>query len=663
VRLRRLLRWLAVVLIPAAPAALPGAPVVLSEGTNISADVTSDGRIAMDLLGSIWVLPVSGGQADIVTDNLLPAHRPRWAPQGDRILYQTESSHGVHLWILDLAQGGATQLGDDRFFSQQGAWHPDGERIVYSSARGNSGLDLWEHDLPSGLNWRISNLAGDESDPVWSANGRHLAYVRHHDNEWALVLRRFGESERELVVSDELLAAPSWRPDGSLLTFLQQVDGVLTQQMVILSEPPLVRQIGAGQDFFLAPVSWLDRQQLFYTADGQIKTRGFADRRVKSVPFTAVVGQPAARSTQTATSRVLPIVDPPDRKLVIRAARLFDGAWHTYRPATDVVIDGPLIVAVEPRREHADAQILDLGNVTILPGFIDSYSSIPRGDQGRAGLQLLSYGVTTIISDEHRSDIDPQLWESERDPGPRLLFAGDASAAPDAAGAAELLFVTVPSGDAPGNGQRQQIRAWQDLNVAVLVDNWRIGLRIGADLLLGANTMPTSPLGRQYQDIQLALGAGPMILVSGLADAGTPGLTPLLRSRQAKLSGQPGPVRRRFAAIPQFRSNAARVLVGSKPNGLPAGLSMHAELRALAAAGLRGDQVMRAAGANAATILGLENQIGRVAAGSRADLVLVNGDPLRNIADALKVVAIVRNGRFYSAASLLERLAQAKNVE
>ena len=93
----------------------------------------------------------------------------------------------------------------------------------------------------------------------------------------------------------------------------------------------------------------------------------------------------------------------------------------------DVIIDGSLITAVEPRREYADSQVLDLGDVTILPGFIDSYASIPPGDPARAGLQLLSYGVTTIISDERRSDFDPQLWESEGSPGPRLLLAADAS--------------------------------------------------------------------------------------------------------------------------------------------------------------------------------------------------------------------------------------------
>ena len=106
-----------------------------------------------------------------------------------------------------------------------------------------------------------------------------------------------------------------------------------------------------------------------------------------------------------------------------------------------------------------------------------------------------------------------------------------------------------------------------------------------------------------------------------------------------------------------------RVILGSKPSGLPAGLSLHAELRALAAAGMRGDQVLRAAGANVASMFGLEKQVGRVAPGSLADLVLVNGDPLNDVADALKVVAVVRNGRFFSAVSLLEQVAQRENVE
>jgi imidazolonepropionase-like amidohydrolase len=105
------------------------------------------------------------------------------------------------------------------------------------------------------------------------------------------------------------------------------------------------------------------------------------------------------------------------------------------------------------------------------------------------------------------------------------------------------------------------------------------------------------------------------------------------------------------------------VVLGSKPNGLPAGLGLHAEFRALTAAGLTPEQALRAAGVNAAASLGLGLQLGRIAVGSFADLVIVDGDPLADIDDALRVVAVVRNGRFFSAIGLIDRIGESATVE
>jgi imidazolonepropionase-like amidohydrolase len=109
-------------------------------------------------------------------------------------------------------------------------------------------------------------------------------------------------------------------------------------------------------------------------------------------------------------------------------------------------------------------------------------------------------------------------------------------------------------------------------------------------------------------------------------------------------------------------TGAASVVIGSKPNGLPPGLGLHAELLALNGAGLSPDEALRAAGANAADALG-HPQLGRVVPGALADLVLVGGDPANRITDAVNIVAVVRNGRFYSLVRLLEEAGAAAAVE
>lgn len=579
------------------------AQTILTEGTNISADASAtNGRIAFDLLGNIWILPARGGQAQELPNTIKPARSPRWSPSAEHLVYQTDSRTGSQLWLHDMASGESRLLSNGRSSDHQASWHPQGERIIYSSALTGRGLDLWELDIPTGLRWRVSNNEGDETEPVWSANGQHLAYVLHDEIGWSLMVREYGEPDRKLLQSTRSIHAPSWRPDGSLLTFLSETEDGYSLNMLILSEPPMVRQLSTvEEDFFLSPVSWLDRQRMIYAADGHILSRDFDARRSTPVHFRAMIDNAVKQQEKLTLDPHLPLVTPPKEKLVIRAARLFDGVHAEYQNELDVLVDGPVITAVGSRQEWPDATILDLGNVTVLPGFIDIYSALPKGD--RAGASLLAYGITTIVSDDPVGTLLPDQWHGEESPGPRLISAGNIS--------------------------------FEDIHTV-------------------ADRLPSSPLGRQYQDMQIAVSNGPEILVSGLANAGTPGLNQLLLSRQAQTFGHGATTVRHYSAVPQLGSAQSSIVLGSKPNGLPPGLALHAELRALAAAGLSGDQVLRAAGVNIGKSLGLGQQIGTIAPGALADLVLVAGDPLTNIADTLKIVAVVRNGRFYSLISLLE---------
>jgi imidazolonepropionase-like amidohydrolase len=137
----------------------------------------------------------------------------------------------------------------------------------------------------------------------------------------------------------------------------------------------------------------------------------------------------------------------------------------------------------------------------------------------------------------------------------------------------------------------------------------------------------------------------------------------LLGSRQAGLLGKYPTAIRRFTDKPRLNSHSSSIVLGSEPNGLPPGIALHAEFLALAESGLIAEQALRTAGVNAAAALGVNLQIGRIAPGASADLVLIDGDPLENINDARNIVGIVRNGRFYSAIGLIERAEKTNNVE
>lgn len=645
-----------VLLIPAVRA-----DVVVSEGTNINVDVASDGRIALDLLGSLWIREAGQPDAELVGATESAVRRPKFSPDGASLVVETGTAERTNLRIIDAATGDSKSIGNDRFTNRFPNWHPGDERIVFSSARHDDGFDLWEADVRTGLEWRLSNQMGDETDPAWSADGRHLVYVHAHDGQWSLMLRQFGRPDERLLVSSEPIAAPSWRPDGSLVTWLTREDTGWSIWMTILSEPRLHRRLLTDGDLFIAPVAWPDRRRLVYAANGQIRSRSFDAWTSSTIPFRAHIVEPANVVAARTSQRALADINRPAGRTIIRAGRLFDGLGSGYIKRVDVVIDDGVITAVEESLERSDGIVVDLGDLTLLPGLVDAYASVSESIGESDGPRLLGLGVTTIVAPHPRADELNETWSGKETPGPRLL-----NAAPLATATFDdplPWLVTLRGNPVSAKELRSTVNRWQQRGVVVLADSWQAAVGTGASMVLGVDSGPTSPAGRSYADVRLASGSGEITLVSGLADAGTPGVDAIWQSRVASLFPRPRQPSRRFTIVPDLAPSAPTIVAGSFPNGLPPGVALQAELRALVAAGLSPAEALKAAGVNAARALGLGLTIGRVAPGAAADLLVVDGDPLANVDDALAIIGIVRNGRFFSVSGLLDRATAAESVE
>ncbi len=85
----------------------------------------------------------------------------------------------------------------------------------------------------------------------------------------------------------------------------------------------------------------------------------------------------------------------------------------------------------------------------------------------------------------------------------------------------------------------------------------------------------------------------------------------------------------------------------------PPGFGLHQELAWLVRAGLTPFQVLRLATLGAARFLGVADSLGTIAPGKLADLVLLDGDPRRDISNTRRIRAVVANGRYFEPIDLL----------
>jgi hypothetical protein len=89
------------------------------------------------------------------------------------------------------------------------------------------------------------------------------------------------------------------------------------------------------------------------------------------------------------------------------------------------------------------------------------------------------------------------------------------------------------------------------------------------------------------------------------------------------------------------------------------GYSLHSELEQLVASGLSPLDALGAATVRPAEFFGIENDIGTVDPGKRADLVLLDADPLANISNTRRISGVVSKGEFYAPAELVAELGYA----
>jgi len=82
-----------------------------TEGSWISVDVSPDGQtLVFDLLGDLYTMPFSGGQATALTQGMAFDGQPRFSPDGRSVVFVSDRSGGDAVWTISLDKADTTRI-------------------------------------------------------------------------------------------------------------------------------------------------------------------------------------------------------------------------------------------------------------------------------------------------------------------------------------------------------------------------------------------------------------------------------------------------------------------------------------------------------------------------------------------------------------------------
>jgi Tol biopolymer transport system component len=670
----------------------------------LAPDISPDGKqIAFTALNNLWVMQI-GKQPQQLTHDAYFEEGPQWSPDGRYLAYASDNDGIMNLYVRDMQSGETKRVSPSPSAAQLlPAWSPDGKFLVFQDQEGVTSVV----EIASGHVHALTPPLFDPGRPTWSADGRTIAIAAVKP-----YTHRFREGTTQIATIDASTGKMSWfepapfesistrgedgpvySPNGKEMAFIMD-DLLYTMPVDAVGHPsgPATRLSDETAD---APTWSGDSRRILFESNGKLRAIARDGGASSAVPFDLTWYN-----------------DVPHQRLLIHAGRFWKGEGPGEQSDVDIVVADNRIESIlphDPARQYQVDRVIDAMQFTVMPGLWENHAhpsclqSIYYGD--RMGRLWLSYGITELrdLADPaYRAEEQRESLDSGARVGPRLFPTGEAID-----GERVYYSMMIPTtSEEQLNRELERLKAF-DFDLVKLYVRlpyaWQIKGSEFAHERMGVDTashylLPAVALGNDmmshisatartgyaysrsftgitYEDVNKMLSESGMATISttfnqslyaedpGMATNGRAKLfPPWERERLIKAVGTALHEDQKYNLLRLQREettvandfrNGGLILAGTdSPLDIPA-TSLHLNLRAQVKFGMQPWQALETATSMAAKAWHVSDDLGTLEKGKVADLIMVSGDPLKNIQDAANVRYVMKNGNLMSVKEIM----------
>ncbi|NVJ64914.1 MAG: PD40 domain-containing protein [Gammaproteobacteria bacterium] len=314
------------------------ADIKVDEGTWMNLDVSPDGQtIAFDLLGDIYTMPISGGEAKNITNSMAWDMQPRFSPNGEELSYTSDAGGGDNIWIMQNDGSDARQVTKEKFrLLNNAVWSPDGNYLAarkhFTGTRSLGAGEIWLYHKSGGNGIKLNKRPNEQKDlgePAFTPDGQYVLFSRdstpgrffeYSKNSNQQIYEVFAidrnTGDIETWISGQGGAVrPTPSPDGKFIAFVRRIREKSTlylQDRETGAEFPIYKGLerdmqetwaihGVYPNFAWTP----DSKQVIFWAGGKIRKIDVASKEVSEIPFS-VTDRREMREAITKTQEAAP---------------------------------------------------------------------------------------------------------------------------------------------------------------------------------------------------------------------------------------------------------------------------------------------------------------------------------------------------------------------